>query len=81
MERLIIRSKHDFIELVGKLASDFRASPENWESKSIDTYLETIARYAEDIPGLYKNLNIDTNANEASWQLFADLLVGSSIYE
>lgn len=81
MERKAITTKNDFISLVETLATDFKRFPAKWENNTIDSYLETLARYLEDIDGLYKNLNIDLNTDEASWQLFADILIGSSIYE
>jgi hypothetical protein len=43
--------------------------------------LEAIGRYTNDIQGYYDNTNKNVNADQPTWQVFADIFRGSTIYE
>ena len=70
-----------FINFINDLREAYTTNPENWENTNISDFLEAIARYTEDIQGYYDNTNQKIDANEPSWQLFADVLKGASVYE
>jgi hypothetical protein len=76
-----VTDKKTFIEFIDLLRADLLANPEDWENKKLDDFLEAMSRYTEDIQGSYYNTNQSINTNQASWQLFADIFKGSSIYE
>ena len=39
-----ISCKEDFLSFLAQLAADFRASPQEWENRTVDQYLEEIGR-------------------------------------
>ena len=47
----------------------------------LENFLEAMEIYTEDIQGYYDNVNLKINADEPSWENFANILKGSSIYE
>lgn len=77
----IVTDRTSFIKFVEKLRVDFNTKPHEWKNKTLDDFLEALSAYAHDIQGYYKNTNQQTNADVASWQVFADILAGASMYE
>lgn len=76
-----VTDRQSFIAFVELLRVDFLSNPDKWENKTIDDFLEALARYTEDIQGYYDNTNQNINVDAPNWKVFADALVGASIYE
>lgn len=76
-----VTNRQDFINFICLLRQDLIDNPESWENKKLDSFLEAISSYAEDIQGYYNNTNKNINADEPDWQTFADIFKGASIYE
>ena len=43
-----ISCKEDFLSFLVQLAADFRASPQEWENRTVDQYLEAVQSWVED---------------------------------
>ena len=76
-----VTDRQSFIEFIELLHQDFRKNPESWQNRNLNDFLEAISRYANDIQGYYDNTNKDVNADQPTWQVFADIFKGSKIYE
>lgn len=76
-----IQSKTDFINFLKYLHQDFCDHPEQWENVTLESYLEALSAYAQDVDTYYKNNHIPIDAALPTWRVFADLLKGASIYE
>jgi len=76
-----VTDRKSFIEFIGLLREDFRLNSSSWENNNLSDFLEAMERYAEDIQGYYDNTNQKMNADEPSWQIFADIFMGSTMYE
>lgn len=76
-----IADRQTFIRFLDLLRKDFLENRAEWQNKSIDDFLEAMTRYTEDIQGYYDNTNQNIDANKPSWEIFADILKGSKIYE
>ncbi len=76
-----VTDRKSFIEFIGLLHQDFRLNSESWENNNLENFLEAMERYADDIQGYYDNTNQNVNADEPSWQTFADIFKGSMSYE
>ena len=76
-----IQSRQAFIAFLQQLHQDYLANRQDWENDSLDKFLEALASYAQEIPGYYQNMRQDTDADIASWQVFADMLLGAKVYE
>jgi hypothetical protein len=75
-----VKSKDDFIEFVGFLIRNLKANPADWENKTLDSYLEGIQSWTEDMDGYYINNNLPIPEN-INWKVFADILIAATIYE
>ena len=73
-----IESKEQLMVLIKNLSAE---DSSEWENQSAVAFLEALGAWLESANGLYKNLNLDTDANSPSWQLFADALQAATIYE
>jgi membrane protease subunit (stomatin/prohibitin family) len=74
-----VTDRKSFIEFIRLLRRDFEVN--NWENNNLADFLEAMERYAEEVQGYYNNTQQNINANEPSWQVFADILMGSTMYE
>jgi hypothetical protein len=76
-----VTDRQSFISFLDLLRQDFLQNPDNWENKTLDTFLEALGAYANDIQGYYGNTGQEVNADEPSWQTFADIFKGATMYE
>jgi hypothetical protein len=81
LSNLKVTDKRSFCKFIDLLRQDLLENPQSWENKKLDNFLKALSTYAEDIQGYYDNTNQRINANEPSWQTFADIFKGASIYE
>jgi hypothetical protein len=71
-------TRQEFIEFLKNLKTD---SDQNKQPKTLSDFLESMIAYTEDIQGFYDNLDMNINADVASWENFSHILKGASIYE
>jgi hypothetical protein len=81
LSNFIVSDRQSFIEFIDLLREDLIKKPKTWENKNLGDFLEALASYAQDIQGYYDNTGQKVNADQASWQIFADIFKGASIYE
>jgi len=76
-----VTDRQSFISFLDLLRQDFLHNPDEWENKTLDTFLEALGAYANNIQGYYDNTGQKVNADEPSWQTFADIFKGATMYE
>lgn len=76
-----ITDRTSFIQFLELFHKDLTDNPHKWENTSLSGFLEAMVRYTEDIDGYYLNTKQDIDPYTASWQVFADILKGASMYE
>ena len=76
-----INNREEFISFLEVFYSDYQKNGENWENNDLGRFLEALLAWTKDADGYYKNNNIKINTNNASWRVFADILMGARIYE
>jgi len=76
-----ITDRKSFYEFAQDLLKEYETEGQNWEAKRIDSFIEGIASYAEDIDGYYRNMKFDTTAETPTWRIFAQILKGATVYE
>lgn len=74
-------TKQEFNHFIENFKTDFAENKEKWKIKTIEDYLEAMSRYVKDIDGYYENTNQDIDLGKIDWEVFADILKGSSMYE
>ncbi|WP_341278248.1 hypothetical protein [Paenibacillus sp. FSL H8-0537] len=75
-----IKTKEDFIQFVSLLRDNLAHKPEEWENRALADYFDAIESWMQDMDGFYQNQNKETPA-DASWQLFASILMAAKYYE
>ena len=73
-----IESKADFIHFLNVLSKDFEKNPDEWENKTIPSFLEQMAGWVEDYS--------TSPANAIAWdtiqfRVFAQILYMGKMYE
>lgn len=81
MERKIVSSREELAQYVKALQKDLVANPGSWENVTLESYFEALATYIQDVHKFYEHNHIQIDAEQPSWQLFADVLAGAAIYE
>lgn len=75
-----IKSKDEFISFLLKMQEDKKNNDSEWENKSIESYLEAIASWTEDMDGYYSNMNLSA-PKDIDWSFIATLFYVGKIYE
>lgn len=76
-----VTDRQSFIAFLDLLRQDLLQNPDEWENKTLDTFLEALSAYANDVQGYFENTGQPVNADEPSWQTFADIFKGAKMYE
>jgi hypothetical protein len=85
MEELIkkmenLNSQEDFLGFLELLIQDLRNNPDEWENKSLESYLEAASSWTKDMHGYYQNNNLPIPQN-VNWKVFANILIAAKMYE
>jgi hypothetical protein len=76
-----VTDRQDFIRFIDLLRQNFIDNSDSWENNKLDSFLEAISAYADDIQGYYDNTRQNVDADLPSWQTFADIFKGATLYE
>lgn len=75
-----VNDKEDFIKFVGDLIIDLKNNPDSWENNNLNSYLEAMKSWVEDMDGWEKNYKM--KASDISvWKLMSHILCASTMYE
>lgn len=74
-----ITSRKDLAEFVRELSKDYKNNPASWENHTIESYLEALSGWIEDMEGVFKNMN-QTAPATPEWRTIARMLRAASIY-
>ncbi|RQZ17089.1 hypothetical protein DIE15_11370 [Burkholderia sp. Bp9031] len=77
-----IKTREDFVDFM----ADFVKSIRNGgaiENNTVDSYLEAMASWVEDMDGYYKNMGIanEVKLDTMNWRVLADIVVAATMYE
>ena len=75
-----INDKKDFLEFMQLLINDLKTNSHEWENESLESFLEAIMHWTEDMEGYYQNTN-QPIPNNINWKVFADILIAAKMYE
>lgn len=75
-----IKNKHDFLNFLSLYIKDYNNNKESWTNRNIETFLEAMESWVEDMEGYYENMNLPVPEN-VSWKIFADILYAAKVYE
>jgi hypothetical protein len=75
-----INNKNDFVRFIELLVNDLKTNPEEWENSTLESFLEAMAAWTDDMEGYYRNTN-QPIPNNINWKVFAKILMASTVYE
>ena len=75
-----VNSKEEFMKFIGLLIIDFKENQDEWENRTLESYLEGIQSWIEDMDGYFENNNIQKPEN-VNWNFLANILYAAKIYE
>ena len=75
-----IRTRQGLARFIRELATDFRSNPDEWENDTLDSFLEALAAWTDEMDGYYRNMNEDAPVTP-QWKTIADMLMSASVYE
>ena len=75
-----INNKEDFQIFLNSLKTDFNLNSEKWENRTIDSYLDAIQSWINDMDGYYINTN-KRLPKDINWNFLATLFYVGKIYE
>ena len=76
-----VTDRNSFIEFLNLLRQDLLKDPGSWENNNLGSFLDALSAYAKDIQGYYNNMGKPVNADNPTWQVFADIFKGATMYE
>ena len=76
----LIQEREDFVTFVHALLKRLKESSQTWENRDLESYLEAMAAWVEDMDGYFQNIGQAVPKNP-SWKLLAQILIAASIYE
>jgi hypothetical protein len=78
-DRPRVQTRQELLDLIFKLLDENDAM--EWENETAYRFVQALAAWLNDADGFYQNIAEATDANQASWQLFADALQAARVYE
>lgn len=77
-----VQTMEDFIRYVHELRKDLKTNPEDFENNTLPLFLEAIADYTEHgLRGRYYFFKEHFDPEKPSWNMFARILAGASVFE
>ena len=76
-----VTDRKSFIQFLDLLRQDFLKNPNGWENNKLDTFLDALSSYTNDVQGYYENMGQQVDLEKPSWQTFADIFKGATMYE
>jgi len=75
-----IQTRKDFVAFVRALLKDLSDHPERWENNDLQSFLDALSAWVEDMDGYYLNRG-EPMPKEPSWRVLAQMLLAAKIYE
>jgi len=75
-----VHSREEFLALVRGMVRDLRNNPDAWENRNLDSFLDALASWVEDMDGYYLNAG-EPVPEQPTWKTLAEMLLAARIYE
>ncbi|MEU9703154.1 hypothetical protein [Streptomyces sp. NPDC047981] len=75
-----VRSREELVAFLRELHQEFRRHGDEWENHTLERFLEALAAWVHDAPGVYRNFGKEFPA-DGSWDFFAQALYAATLYE
>jgi YD repeat-containing protein len=75
-----VSSRDELAAFIGALQRELREDPASWENGTLESFLEALAAWTQDMDGYLTNAGREPIA-EPSWRTFAEMLIAARVYE
>lgn len=75
-----VASRSELAAFVGALAREAQVSGGGWENSSLESYLEALGAWVDDLEGFRLNRG-EAVESTPSWRLIAEMLLAATVYE
>ncbi len=75
-----IRTRSDLVDFLHALRSNLEGDPDGWENRSLDDYLDALARWLGSMEQLFINTGRPV-PNDPTWQLMGRAVLAAKSYE
>jgi len=75
-----VSDKEQFTKFISSLANDFKLKPDEWENSDIESFLQGVKSWVEDMEGYYENNNLPI-PNDINWNFIATIFYVGKLYE
>ncbi|MFN8038698.1 MAG: hypothetical protein U0Q07_05745 [Acidimicrobiales bacterium] len=75
-----VRSRENLVGFILELRDDLTANGAQWENPTLDDFLEALAGWCQDMPGVYRHQG-ESLPDQPDWRLVAQMLLAASAYE
>lgn len=75
-----VQTKDDLAGFIGGLKAELLRSPQEWENKTLEVFLEAMEAWVIVIESYAKNMG-DAEVLTPSWKTFAKILCAAKVYE
>jgi len=75
-----VNSRKDFIEFTASLAEHYRVKRDEWENIEMESFLQGLSGFSQDMDGYYKNMGEVVNVDVITWRMAAQMLLAATVY-
>jgi len=75
-----IETKRDLVKFIDILEKDFKTNSDSWENVTLETYLQALGAWINDMDGYFNNIN-EPAPDAPTWKLIGIMLLAASRYE
>ena len=75
-----VGSREQLVRFLGLLLEDHRQRPESWATGDLESYLDGLAGWAEDVDGYFENRG-ELISSVSPWRLAAMMFVAAKYYD
>lgn len=73
-------ARKDLARFIAILRKDFRESKKAWRNRDLDSYLEAMSAWIDDMDALYSNTGREL-PKQPTWKNVAEMLIAPRVYE
>ncbi len=75
-----IHSREDFVAFIKALSKDYHDNSPSWENTDLESYLDAIGAWVEDMDGYYSNQGLSI-PRQLDWKVMGAILMAAKTYE
>jgi len=75
-----VHGREEFVALVRGMVRDLKKNPDAWENRNLDSFLDALAAWVEDMDGYYLNAG-EPVPEHPTWKTLGKMLLAARIYE